>query len=608
MPAPPTAASWRERVVVAGLVVAVLGAALLVDPWAQAAFDAPKRLALLGGTLLAAVGLAGIAQPPRWREWTRTARGCLLLWLTALALTVLASACATAAVADGLRPLLVTALLLPLGAAPLLGTPIARPVVAAAAFGVGSNAVLSLLQGLGLDWPLPLAQIGGRYASGALLGNEGHVALASALTLPACAAVALRSASASTRRLAWLLGLLCLAAIALNRQATSLIAAGAGLVAITAVQFRARRLLAAGGLVLLLLVLSAAVPPLRAVSWAQLPLSTAQYQQQTTYRLGAWAAAEEMIRAQPLLGHGPGSFAAQAQPYRLAAEQRLQQRLAPPPPAVAFAQAHQDYLQYAAEAGLPALLALLVALLLLLRRLARIAEAPAAGEALALFGLLTAAAVAALAWFPLQIPLTAALVLLAAGRGWRLVAAARPPAAAPPAALRRGQSLPWLIGGLALLLLWPELPRYRGEWDLASANGRLERLLRGAESGDAALESAREAERLAAAAAARLPHDPRAALSQGIALILLQRGDAARDLFRAAIADGERPELLVNLGRAEAVRGDLAAAHRAYLRAAWASPQAIATLPRAMRESLLAEVAAREAALRAGRADALPAL
>ena len=54
----------------------------------------------------------------------------------------------------------------------------------------------------------------------------------------------------------------------------------------------------------------------------------------------------------------------------------------------------------------------------------RLRRAATDAEAAALLGLLAAGAVAALAWFPLQIPFTAMLLLLAAGRGWRLIAEA----------------------------------------------------------------------------------------------------------------------------------------------------------------------------------------
>ena len=51
------------------------------------------------------------------------------------------------------------------------------------------------------------------------------------------------------------------------------------------------------------------------------------------------------------------------------------------------------------------------------------ARSPGRAEPLAVLGILVAGAVAALAWFPLQMPLTAVVLLLACGRGWRLLVA-----------------------------------------------------------------------------------------------------------------------------------------------------------------------------------------
>jgi O-antigen ligase len=163
------------------------------------------------------------------------------------------------------------------------------------------------------------------------------------------------------------------------------------------------------------------LPALRAVTWEPLlGARVAQIQQATTFRLGAWAAAESMWRERPALGHGAGTYATLSLPHRLQAELRLRERLVPPPTSTHFVQAHQDYLQFAAEAGIPALLALLVAFgALLSGLLARSGQAP---EARVLAGVLVAGAVAALAWFPLQVPLTAIALLLTAGRAWRLVA------------------------------------------------------------------------------------------------------------------------------------------------------------------------------------------
>lgn len=152
--------------------------------------------------------------------------------------------------------------------------------------------------------------------------------------------------------------------------------------------------------------------------------------------------------------------------------------------------------------------------------------------------------------------------------------------------------------------LWPEAARYRAEWRLTDADARLAAALRGtgsAASVETALGEAR-------AAMAALPGDPRAPLAASIALLLLKRSDEAKAILERAIASGERPELTLNLGRARGTLGDEAGAQAAFLRTAWASPAAIATLPAPLRASLIERVSALEGALRDGRLDRAPPL
>lgn len=174
-----------------------------------------------------------------------------------------------------------------------------------------------------------------------------------------------------------------------------------------------------------------------------------------------------------------------------------------------------------------------------------------------------------------------------------------------------------LVVVLFALALWPEFPRYLAEWRLAEANVRLGRALSGNQAAvragastpdGQALRQAELAGELAAQAMAALPGDPRAVLARSIALIVTGRGaDAIRGLD-AAIAAGERPEFTLNLGRARTTLGDTAGANAAYLRTAWASPQATATLPRAMREDFQRQVERLDAQLRAGQLTAPPPL
>lgn len=167
------------------------------------------------------------------------------------------------------------------------------------------------------------------------------------------------------------------------------------------------------------------------------------------------------------------------------------------------------------------------------------------------------------------------------------------------------------------LALWPEFPRYQAEWRLNDANFRIDQAMRMSQSAArsgvadtdrAALRQVALAETLAGQAAAALPGDPRAVLTQSIALIMTGRGASAASLLDAAIAAGERPEFTINLGRARTTLGDEAGADAAYLRTAWASPHAMATLPRAMREDFQRQVEHLDAQLRAGQLDAPPPL
>jgi hypothetical protein len=161
---------------------------------------------------------------------------------------------------------------------------------------------------------------------------------------------------------------------------------------------------------------------------------------------------------------------------------------------------------------------------------------------------------------------------------------------------------------LLAAMVWPELGLYRAEWLLADANARLSDALRGAITGDAALRSTETAFLQSRQAAAMLPDDPRTALASSVALLMLRRGAEAEAILGVAIEQGERPELTLNLGRARGIRGDEPGANAAFLRTAWASPAAIATLPSVLRVPLLERVSELETELRAGRMQAPPSL
>lgn len=392
---------------------------LLVAPGAEASFDAPKRLAALIGVAAAAV-VAWTTPRPRGDVAT-TARVCAGLVVAALLGAVVSAATSSrpAVAWDTLRVLFLGALCLPLGASPALDDGRWRWPLIAFLAGATIDAVVSLVQAAGAWQPFDIVAVAGRAPTGAFLGNEGQLALVLALGVIAVAGIVATAASTASRSLAAASGVVLLAALLANRNLTAILAAAAGGVVLASalVGRRAIAPLALGGAVLAGVV--AVVPPLRArVVQAAGQARDGRWDDLTSNRLGAWAAALEMVRARPLTGMGPGTFGAEFVAHRLAAELRWQTRFVIPTMTSTFAETHDDYLQAAAELGAPAAIAAIAAAVLLLAALAR----RGGSEAAVLLALLCAGAVAALTWFPLQRPATALPLLLAAGRAWRLIA------------------------------------------------------------------------------------------------------------------------------------------------------------------------------------------
>lgn len=406
------------------VVCALLATALLVDPFADAAFDAPKRLAFALFPVAATLALPWRGVLPWQLATTPAARGVLALALFAAVGSVLS--CAIAPQPEqawpALRMLGFALLYLLLGASATMtgtfGVQILRVGMLAAAL----LASLSLLQAAGVALPLPTQSISGRFDTGALLGNEGYISLAAALLGAAGAAIVLNTRNARARLLALGCLLLALACIVANRQSTSLIALAAAIVGLLLLRWRAGALIGIGAMAGLAFAIAACVPTLRAVVVDDSQATIDHWQERTTFRLSAYASALHMIDARPWSGHGLGSYALRSTQHRLAAEIEHQRRWRTPVNASSFAATHNEYLQLAAEAGLPVLACVLSALVMLLLALLRVARAADALEARLLLALLIVGGVSALAWFPLQIPFTAVVLLLALGRAWRLVA------------------------------------------------------------------------------------------------------------------------------------------------------------------------------------------
>jgi O-antigen ligase len=419
-----------EWIASALLLVVILATSLAVDPKAYASFDAPKRLIGACGTALAAFLVLGFGRRSRagrlrWREIPLAARLTLgaaaatLAWATMSAFLSPDRAIAL----DSLRVILLFGLLLPLGASAVVARRrnlLLGALLAAAA----ANAILSLLQTRGIS-PFRLQTYGTRNETGALAGNVGYLALSLTFAVVLALGILLATRSPAVRVGAAAVLFLSLAGIFVNRNLTAVGALAIGGTVLLVARFGRRSRWPVVAVVAALAAGAVLVPPLRhRVGEAVRMVRRGEWDRLTTYRTGAWAAAVQMARERPLVGFGPGTYAAEFTPHRLVAEIRNRRRYVNPLLTSSYSEAHCDYLQAFAETGIPGGLAAIATVSLLFAAIGRRAANPGPHriEAAILVGLLAAGAAAALTWFPMQRPISAAPLLLAAGRSWRIAA------------------------------------------------------------------------------------------------------------------------------------------------------------------------------------------
>lgn len=606
--------------IVAILAGVIAGTSLAVDLHAAAAFDAPKRAVALIGTALAAALAAWLALRPGGspdsRPWRPPSgwRGACLLLVTVAILGALVSALASprrAVALDAMRTLALLSLLLSLGASRAVAR--GRAWLAGVFLAVCAiNASVSILQGLGKFQPFTLETVASRQETGAFVGNVGYLAIALALGSVLALSIVLASRHAGLRLAAGASLALFAADLLVNRNFTALSSVLAGTAALLVTRLRRRSLvpllaaLAAAG------VLVAAYPPVRGRVQAMLQVARAgDWDALLSYRGGPWAAALEMTRERPLLGFGPGTFAAEYVPHRLAAEIRARRRFVSPLITSSYGETHNDYLQALCDAGVPVALLGVAAVGFLLAGAARTAWRRADPEPAVLFALLVTGAVAALTWFPLQRPITAVPLLLIAGRAWRVgagaaVGAEESDASEPDA--RHVRRVAWLAAALVLAALAaPEFSRYAAERRVGWATSAFRELLQAPEDAPTSRRLLATGE-VALPAATRLPGDSRPWMIAASAFLLTGQPQRALELYREAFATGERSEIDLNLGRAYAALGRRDEADAAFLRAGWISPEILAALPETERAALLSRVSGLTAALREGRLSAPPPL
>ncbi|HET9794230.1 MAG TPA: O-antigen ligase family protein, partial [Thermoanaerobaculia bacterium] len=279
------------------------------------------------------------------------------------------------------------------------------------------NGLLVVLSAARVYSPFVVVGYTDRAGLGAFLGNAGYAGIALALAavtllpflarpgrarLPAIAAFLLATAG--------LLATRSLSAVAVLLAGTAVFGALAG-------GARGRRILAGAAAALVAAALVYA--PMRArVAGVARAARHGEWNEAFTARAAPWLAASEMIREHPAAGVGIGNFGAEYPSARIAAETRYRRRLVLPLMATnSFAQAHNDYLDLLAGAGIPAGLCVIAAAAILLARVVRRGRRDP--DAAASAAILSGGAVAAFAWFPLQIVPTAVWILLEAGRADR---------------------------------------------------------------------------------------------------------------------------------------------------------------------------------------------
>lgn len=282
-------------------------------------------------------------------------------------------------------------------------------------------AAVGLLQYYGLYRPFDFAGETETLRLGvtSFAGSAGDLAMF--LVLPCLVAQQRSIASRGLRRALWGGGLLlCLWALAVTQTLSALIALVLASVVLWLRLLPRRRVLAAlaaTGLAVVVLVL--ALSPLRErVAAKGKELARGDVNALLTGRLDGWRAALHMTAEQPLAGVGHGAYRTEFADAKLELAARGVEFFRSNRQ-VMFANAHNEYLEAAAEWGLPGALALgwglWVVATALRRRAARATSAEErAAAALALAGTL-ALAVLALAQFPFRIALVGyqALIFLA---------------------------------------------------------------------------------------------------------------------------------------------------------------------------------------------------
>ncbi len=519
----------------------VLLVPLLWTTAAEETFRAPKAnvAVVLWASLAAAFAVR--APAAAWRD------GWWLAWAG-----VLAGGAASAALSA--QPLRAFAALVPLALAALgwgavrqLGDERRRRLLRAVSVAGVVQAVVTLLF-LSRTWRPEsfglldeLGQLEERFAWIGTMGNPADVAVF--LVLPALAS-AQRALHAGRRPWAWWGAALLQAGVIVgSRTITALLALAAGSALLAWRRLPRRRRLPALAAAAAAAAVLVAVTPLseriavnvrevREYGWAGLG----------SFRGAGMGAAAGMFATHPLAGVGAGQF--EAHSFRFVAERTLAERGRYLGLETAFAEAHNEVLQYAAETGLAGLALAAAGFGLAWRRRPRghgvISDLPS---------LAVAAGVLILTQFPLHLAAIAAQ--------WAVIAALALPRLPSTGREPAGRAWTSLLVVLACLALAGGLVWQRHRAGVALQQARLlTQALRASASPSARAEASRRALERVEQRLTWLPYSWRGHVIAGNLAADAGRLDSALAHFAAALRLAERPEIRFNVGMALYLAGE----------------------------------------------------
>jgi len=154
----------------------------------------------------------------------------------------------------------------------------------------------------------------------------------------------------------------------------------------------------------------------------------------------------------------------------------------------------------------------------------------------------------------------------------------------------------------------PEFHRYEAEHQLYFATALFESMLHHQVPEAASAAAFAAVADAATRAAGGLPGDTRPLILAGSLRLLARQPAEARNFYMEALAQAERAEIDLNLGRAYEMSGNREAASAAIFRAAWISPAIVESLPDNVQALVLTAVKQDEDLLRSHRLAAPPPL